>query len=126
MGMLGLGAVRPGRVAFITGSSHLLLGHAAKGFHASGIFGAFPDAVLPGMWVVEGGQISTGSILKWFKEQFIGCGMVREAAERGLSLYEYLNERAAAIRPGSEGLVILDYWQGNRNPLTDSKARGMI
>jgi len=126
MGMLGLGAVRPGRVAFITGSSHLLLGHTAEEFHKRGVFGAFPDAVIPGMWVVEAGQISTGSILKWFKEQFTGCGIVREADRRGLSIYDYINQCAECIRPGSEGLVVLDYWQGNRNPLTDSRARGAI
>jgi FGGY-family pentulose kinase len=126
IGMLGLGAVRPGRVAFITGSSHLLLGHTMSGFHRKGIFGAFPDSVVPGMWVVEGGQISTGSILKWFKEQFIGCTIVKEAERQGLGLYDYMNRCAERIRPGSEGLVLLDYWQGNRNPVTDSRARGAV
>ena len=126
MGMLGLGAVRPGRVAFITGSSHLLLGPAEKGFHHKGVFGAFPDAVLPGMWVLEGGQISTGSILKWFKDRFTGYDIVREARKKSVSVYDYLNTLAGEIRPGSEGLIVLDYWQGNRNPLTDSRARGTV
>lgn len=31
----------------------------------AGIFGTYPDAVLPGLHVVEGGQTSTGSILNW-------------------------------------------------------------
>jgi ribulose kinase len=27
---------------------------------------------------------------------------------------------------GSDGLVVVDYWQGNRTPYTDSEARGVI
>jgi ribulokinase len=126
IGVLGLGAVRAGRVAFITGSSHLLLGHTEKELHKSGVFGAFPDAVMPGLWVVEGAQISTGSVLKWFKDTFICQAYADEAARRGISLYDHLNGLAEKIKIGSEGLIVLNYWQGNRNPLTDSRARGVI
>jgi len=126
IGVLGLGAVRAGRVAFITGSSHLLLGHTEKELHKSGVFGAFPDAVMPGLWVVEGAQISTGSVLKWFKDSFICQAYADEAARRGISLYDHLNGLAEKIKIGSEGLIVLNYWQGNRNPLTDSQARGVI
>jgi ribulose kinase len=126
IGVLGLGAVRAGRVALITGSSHLFLGHSEKEFHRKGIFGAFPDAIVPGLFVVEGGQISTGSVLKWLKDRFICGSYEREAARLGVSLYDHLNNLAEKIRIGSEGLVVLNYWQGNRNPLTDAQARGAI
>jgi ribulokinase len=126
VGVIGLGATKPGRLAFITGSSHLMIGHAEREFHQMGIFGGFPDAIMPGFWVVEGAQISTGSILKWFKENFAGSRYEREAGEQGLSLYDYFNNLAGALPIGSEGLIVLNYWQGNRNPLTDSQARGVI
>lgn len=126
IGILGLGAVRAGRIAFITGSSHLLLGHTEKEFHRRGIFGAFPDCVMPGLWVVEGAQISSGSVLKWFKDNFISRELEQEAERKGLSLYDYLNGLAEKVKIGSEGLIVLNYWQGNRNPLTDSQARGVI
>jgi len=126
IGILGLGAVKPGRLAFITGSSHLLLGHTEKEFHKKGIFGAFPDAVMPGLYVVEGAQISTGSILKWLKQGFIGKEYEHKAEQKNLFLYEYMNGLAKDIKIGSEGLVLLDYWQGNRNPLTDAQARGVV
>ncbi len=126
IGILGLGAVKPGRIAFITGSSHLMLGHSSEEFHGKGIFGGFPDAVMPGLYVVEGAQISTGSVLKWFKNGFIGRELEEEAASKGLDLYDYMNMCAKSIKLGSDGLILLDYWQGNRNPLTDSRARGVI
>lgn len=123
--MVGLNVVRPGRIAFITGSSHLHLGLSEKEFHAPGIFGAYPDAVVPGLSMVEGGQISTGSVLKWFKEQF--CGGLRDEAEKlGLDIYMLLDRKAEKLPPGSGGLMVLEYWQGNRTPWVDADARGTI
>ena len=126
IGVLGLGAVKPGRMAFITGSSHLMLGHTEKGFHTKGIFGAFPDCIMPGLFVVEGAQISSGSVLKWFRDNFVSRKHEEEAARQGLSLYDYFNTLAGGLKRGSEGLIVLNYWQGNRNPLVDSQVRGVI
>ncbi|HEY85442.1 MAG TPA: xylulose kinase [Chloroflexi bacterium] len=123
--MIGLNVLKPGKMAFITGSSHLHLGQSAASLHAKGIFGAYTDAVIPGQYTVEGGQVSTGSVVKWFKENF--CGQEAAlAAERGVDIYTILNELAAPIPPGSEGLIVLDYWQGNRTPYVDPEARGII
>lgn len=123
--MVGLNVLRPGKLAFITGSSHLHLGQSAQPLHATGIFGAYTDAVLPGQYTVEGGQVSTGSVVKWFKDHFCG-NEAALAASRGVDVYTVLNEMARTIPPGSEGLVVLDYWQGNRTPYVDPEARGVI
>ncbi len=123
--MVGLNVLTPGKMAFITGSSHLMLGQSATKFHAKGIFGAYTDAVVPGQYTVEGGQISTGSVVKWFKENFAGKEAAL-AAQRGVDTYTLLSELAAQIPIGSEGLVVLDYWQGNRTPYVDPEARGIM
>lgn len=125
VGMIGLGVVKPGRMALITGSSHLLLGLTEKKFHAKGMFGAYPHGLVPNLNVIEGSQISTGSILKWFRTQFCK-DLEEEAKRRGVSVYELLTPEAAKIPPGSEGLLVLDYWQGNRTPHIDPDVRGMI
>lgn len=123
--MLGLNVLAPGKMAFITGSSHLLLGQSAKPLHGKGIFGAYTDAVVPGQYTVEGGQVSTGSIVKWLRDNF--CAREAQiAAERGVDTYTVLNELAEQIAPGSEGLIVLDYFQGNRTPYVDPEARGVI
>ncbi|MCC7273543.1 MAG: carbohydrate kinase [Alphaproteobacteria bacterium] len=111
--MIGLGVVRPGRMAFITGSSHLHLGLTAAPFHGRGIWGTYADALLPGLHTVEGGQTSTGSVVAWLKRLF-GDGVG----------YDDLNREAAAIAPGSDGLVVQDHFQGNRTPHTDALSRG--
>ena len=63
--------------------------------------------------------------LKWFKDNF--CRDLIGAAERlGMNPYKILDERVADMPPGSNGLIINEYFQGNRTPYTDSKARGIM
>jgi ribulokinase len=123
--MVGLNVVEPGKLTFITGSSHLMLGQSAHAFHAKGIFGAYTDAVMPGQYTVEGGQVSTGSVVKWFRDNFAGNAQV-EAAARGVDSYTVLDEWAQRVPIGSDGLIVLDYWQGNRTPYVDPEARGIM
>ncbi len=125
VGMVGLNVIEPGRLAFITGSSHLHLGMASKAFHAKGIFGTYPNGVLRGQHTVEGGQISTGSILKWFKTHFLQ-GQAATAKGLGQGIYSVMDEKAEKIPVGSEGLILLDSFQGNRTPLVDPNLRGAI
>ncbi len=124
-GALGLGVVEPGTMALITGSSHAVLGQLAAPIHGRGFWGAYTDALVPGQYMVEGGQVSTGSIVAWFKNQF-AMKANGEAKERGVDPYVILNEMAETIPIGSDGLLLIDYFQGNRTPHTDSLARGMF
>jgi FGGY-family pentulose kinase len=122
---IGLNVVQPGKMALITGSSHVLSGQSDRPVSGQGFFGAYTDAVVPGQYTVEGGQVSTGSVLKWFRDNFCG-DVVAEADMRGVSAYELLNAEAREVPAGSEGLVVLDYWQGNRTPYVDPEARGVV
>lgn len=125
VGLLGQGVTQPGDLGIVMGSSNVLSALATAEIHFPGIFGSFPDAVIPGLNLMEGGQVSTGSVLAWFKRNF-ATGAAVEAAARGLSVYQLLDEEAAQVPPGAEGLMVLDYFQGNRTPHTDSTARGAI
>jgi ribulose kinase len=89
------------------------------------VWGPYPDALTRGTWVLEGGQTATGSIVKWFKDNFAYREQV-EAKQKGVSPYTLLDEKAAAVPPGSEGLVLIDYFQGNRTPIRDPLVRGAL
>lgn len=115
MGLIGLGVTEPNEMGLITGSSHLLLGVTAKPIHLPGVWGSYMDAVYPGKPIIEGGQTSTGSVIAWFKRHFA----------ENIS-FEALNEKAEALPPGAEGLLVLDHFQGNRTPYTDALSRGAI
>ena len=64
-----------------------------------------------------GGQVVQGQLLRQ------GGGAGRRTRT---DVYTILNELARPIPPGSEGLIVLDYWQGNRTPYVDPEARGII
>ncbi|GAA2174083.1 FGGY-family carbohydrate kinase [Agrococcus versicolor] len=124
-GQLGLGVVEPGTFALITGSSHVLTGQTAKSVSGKGFFGGYTDGVIPGQYTVEGGQVSTGSVLKWFKDNF-ARDVVAAAERTGLNAYDILNQQSRHLPPGAEGLVVNEYFQGNRTPYTDGQARGIL
>jgi FGGY-family pentulose kinase len=123
--MFGLNVVQPGRMALVMGSSTCHMALCSEGVFDAHVWGPYPDAILPGTWVLEGGQTATGSIVKWFADNF-GHREQVEAERTSRSHYEVLDEKAMAVPPGAEGLVLLDYWQGNRTPLRDPLARGCI
>ena len=123
--LLGLGVVEPGDLGVVMGSSNVLSGLSAEEVHFPGIFGSFPEAVIPGLNLIEGGQVSTGSVLNWFKRNF-AIDLAEQASRQDSSVYRVLDAEAEKIPLGSEGLIVLDYFQGNRTPHTDSLARGVI
>ncbi|CAB9501180.1 expressed unknown protein (Partial), partial [Seminavis robusta] len=118
VGMIGLGCIHPGQLCLITGSSHLHCVVTSKPSTAPGIWGAYPGAPMPGMNFAEGGQSSTGSIVRWAKSKLFQQG-------DGLS-YKDLDDEAAQIPPGCDGLVALETFQGSRTPVTDPLARGAL
>ena len=124
-GQIGLNVLTPGRMALITGSSHVLLGQAADPVSGPGFLGAFVDAVVPGQSSVEAAMASSGSAVKWFRDNFAG-DVVNAADKVGMVAYDVLNMESKDIPPGSEGLIINPYFQGLRTPWTDSQARAII
>ncbi|AHY48315.1 Ribulose kinase (plasmid) [Rubrobacter radiotolerans] len=124
-GALGLGVVEPGTLGLITGSSHVMIGQSAHPIHGQGFWGSYTDAMIPGQYTVEAGQASTGSVVAWFKNNFAGEA-AREAERRGCDTYDVLNELAEKVPIGSDGLIFLDYFQGNRSPHTDPLVRGAV
>jgi len=125
LGMLGLGATQDGDVAVIVGSSTCHLAQSRQGVFGSGAAGCYPDATILGLYTLEAGQTATGSILDWYRRHFAGS-QEREAQQRGVHVFQVLDEQAGATPPGAEGLVVRDDWQGNRSPYKNPQARGAI
>ena len=125
VGVIGLNAVQPGKLTLITGSSHLHIAQVKEAIHSKGVWGSYPDAIVKGLQMVEGGQTSTGSIVNWLKEQL--CGNLKvQAAKEGCSVYDILNREAEALPIGADGIIALDFFQGNRTPYVDPDVRGMF
>ncbi len=66
-----------------------------------------------------------GQSLRYLRDNFSQMEMETERM-LGISAYDLLNLEATKIPPGSEGLVILPYLAGERTPIWDTAARGVI
>ena len=76
-------------------------------------------AALPDLWCCEAGQAAFGDMLTWFAETF----PLDADAESNFAKYDV---EAAAVKPGQTGLVILDWFGGNRIPWRDLSLGGVL
>lgn len=124
VGMFGLNALDSNILTLILGSSSVVFALQDQAVFSKSIWGPYQDAVLQGKWLIEGGQTSSGSIINWLVDNI--SALVEGGKTGKQDLLTRLDTGIERIPPGSEGLVLLDYWQGNRTPRRDPKAKGVI
>jgi len=72
-----------------------------------------------------GGSSTNGAIARWFRDEF--APMEKEMEKRtGINAFTLLDEEIKDVPPGSEGLIALPYFMGERSPIWDPDARGAI
>lgn len=71
------------------------------------------------------GGATAGAILKWFRNTFCEYEVAAEK-EGGPNAYDVLNKQAETLPAGSDGIVVLPYFMGERSPVWDSDAKGTI
>ncbi len=73
--------------------------------------------VIPGKFLLNGCMASSGSILKWYVKDVLG---------KEITDYAALDQEAEHIPTGSDGIVLLPYFIGEKTPIFDPLARGVI
>lgn len=84
-----------------------------------GLCGIVPGSVLPGYIGLEAGQSAVGDIFNWFVNYIQPCG-------KKLGSHEALTAEAMKLKPGSSGLLALDWNNGNRTILVDQRLTGLL
>jgi FGGY-family pentulose kinase len=113
------------RIALIAGTSSCHMAISPDPRPVPGVWGPYFGAMLPRLWLNEGGQSATGAlldhILDWHAE---GRAL---GADRHDRVVAHILKRRAEIGPGyaSDLLVVPDF-HGNRSPLANPQARGVI
>jgi len=96
--------------------------HRGEGFARELV--SMPHVIDPEtLYYTWAGSATSGALVRWFRDQ-LGREEVLRAGEEGRDPYSILDEEAAAVPPGCEGLVALPYFMGERAPLWDPEARG--
>ena len=121
-----LGITDPGKLLMIMGTStcHILLGTEEK--NVPGMCGVVEDGVIPGFMGYEAGQSCVGDHFAWFAENCVPEAYAKEARARGLTIQQFLTEKADLLSPGESGLLALDWWNGNRSVLVDANLTGVM
>jgi len=110
---LGVGMNRDGDLLLKFGGAGDILYITEKLKLSKRLFIDYHD--VPGQYVLNGCMASSGSIVKWFKNE-LSSGMD----------YDELTRMAEKIAVGSDGLVLLPYFIGEKTPIFDPKARGVL
>jgi FGGY-family pentulose kinase len=123
------------RVALIGGTStcHMAVSRAPK--FIRGVWGPYASAMVPGLWLTEGGQSATGALIDHvIASHARGAELGAEARREGTTPQALLNRRldvlaaAAGVAPAelTGGLHVLPDHHGNRSPRADPSLRGMV
>ncbi len=66
-----------------------------------------------------------GLSIRYLRDQFARAEMEAER-QGGTPVYDLLNAEAERVPPGSEGLLVLPFLMGERTPIWDVQARGVV
>ena len=80
--------------------------------------------VVPDCWLLQGGTTGGGGVMRWLEREF-GAYEREEGKRQGKSSLDLFNEEAAAVAPGSDGVIFLPYMSGERTPIWDPNAKGV-
>lgn len=115
-----------GEMMLVVGTSSAHMINSPVRMQIPGICGYVEDGVIPGYCTYEAGQACVGDGFAWFVRNCVPAGYAEAAAREGKDLHAYLRERAEKLRPGESGLVALDWLNGNRNILINSKLSAVM
>ncbi len=122
------------RLALIGGTSSCHLAVAHEPIFVPGVWGPYFSAMIPGMWLTEGGQSATGALVDHIIFSHSRAAELREETRSsGRTVYDILNARLEAMAAKvdfpaalTRELHVLPYHHGNRSPRADPTLRGMV
>lgn len=108
---LSVGADRPGDLMLMYGTTMFLIASTTHPVSSPSMWGTV--GVYPGTWNLAGGLATSGAITDWITRL---CG----------SDYAELAREAESSPAGAHGLLMLPYFAGERTPIMDPDARGLL
>jgi FGGY-family pentulose kinase len=124
------------RLALIGGTSSCHMAVSVKPRFIRGIWGPYFSAMIPGLWLTEGGQSATGALIDHIIfSQAAAAPLQAEARGKRCTIYELLNarlellaqaERVAHPAELTHGLHLQPDFHGNRSPRADPTLRGTV
>jgi len=117
-GAIGVGGVSAGEAVASWGTSGTVVAPTSKPVVDPGLRAHTFCHAVPNTWYVMGVMLSAGGAFGWFRDN---CAKdLAGSKDPNVAL----NDEAAKVAVGAEGLTFLPYLQGERTPHRDAAARG--
>jgi D-ribulokinase len=120
-------------MAYVFGTSACSMTTTQRPAFVEGIWGPYFSAMVPGLWLNEGGQSAAGAAIDHLVRMHPAYGeAARSANEQGVSVSAWLANRATELGGGAaiERLVgdvhVVPEFLGNRAPFADPNAKALI
>ncbi|MBQ6650910.1 MAG: hypothetical protein IJM67_06620 [Atopobiaceae bacterium] len=123
-GTIGVGNVAPGTFSESTGALITVCTMADQPVLDPGGELACFCGVEPGRYLLNMGA-KGGIMFRWLRDQLFADELATEQAG-GRSAYEVMDEMAATIPPGADGLVLLPHFEGAGAPDTNQYGKGLL
>lgn len=81
--------------------------------------------IQPHRWLAIGAINGVGSSLRWLRD-VVALDEQRQAQAEGNNVYDLITAQAGSAPPGAKGLVFLPYLSGERTPIWNPYARGVL
>jgi len=117
MSSVGLGAIGSGDAYDVSGTSEMIALCLDEPKMQSGLLGRWH--VVPDVWVLIGAISTPGAAFRWIGEM-LGFG-----ASSGVD-FERMTAEASQSPPGANGILFLPHMMGERSPIWDPNARGVL
>lgn len=134
IGTVGIGGTPTENLAYVFGTSSCTMTSTVEPVFVPGVWGPYYSAMVPGMWLNEGGQSAAGAAIDQLLSFHPAASeATARASSQGKSLPAYMSEAAAdKVSMASEavelasGLHVVPEFLGNRAPFADPQARAVI
>ncbi|REK76668.1 FGGY-family carbohydrate kinase [Paenibacillus paeoniae] len=123
---ISIGAIHQGDLMMMFGSSTFFILTTDKIMKTKQLW---PNVhVVPGANTLTGGTATAGSLTRWFVDQCLGrnAGSGEASGWSVDQAYTYMTEQAGLSPPGANGLITLPFFSGERTPIHDASAKGMM
>lgn len=120
---ISVGVINPGDMMCMYGTTMFFINVTDRPVPDPRMWGT--GFLLPGLFDIAGGLSTTGALTRWFRDNLAPLEMAAEASG-GPNAYASLAMLAESISPGSDGLICLPFFSGERTPINDPLARGMF
>jgi len=116
---LALNVVAPGKAEANTGTGSFVIGYTDTPRFDKQCRVICSASAIPGKWILEAGIFNTGSVYRWFRDEY--CHDLGTE-----NIYDLMNKEVEASSAGARSVMMLPHFEGAAAPYWEPKGKGVF